>query len=87
MDEYVKKIIEVCTEAEPAQKMTFDNFASYVLCVEKDETNKVNISIYEKNAIKREGRYKDLLIDNKVGIHVSDLYNVLTAIINEEGKL
>ena len=51
MDEYVKKIIEVCTEAEPAQKMTFDNFASYVLCVEKDETNKVNISIYEKNAI------------------------------------
>ena len=95
MEEYIRKIIDVCTEAEPAQTMMFDNVGKYILCVEKDEKyvkgiddmNKVNIAVYEKNAVIRHGRFKDLLICDREGIHVSDLYVVLKTLTKNTEEL
>lgn len=95
MEEYINKIIEVCSKAKPNQTMMFDNFGKYILHVEKDENyiegtddyNMVNIAIYEKNAIKREGRFKDLLVGDEIGIHVLDMYRVLKGIIDGTRKL
>lgn len=88
MEEYINKIIEVCSNAKPNQKMMFDDFGKYVLCVTKDENfiegtddyNMVDIAIYEKNAVKREGKFKDLLVGDEVNIHVLDMYFVLKGI-------
>ena len=95
MEKYINKIIEVCSNAKPGQGMMFDNFGKYILHVEKDgdfvegtdEFNMVDIAIYEKNAIIREGRCKDLLAGDEVGIHVSDLYNVLKEIADGTREL
>ena len=100
MEEYINRIIEVCSKAKPNQVMMFDDFGKYVLHVTKDENfiegtdnyNMVDIAIYEKNAVKREGRFKDLLVGDEVGIHVLDMYCVLkgiadgTRIVNETLK-
>ena len=85
MEEYINRIIKVCSEAKPNQEMIFDNFGKYVLYVKKDEDfiegtdnyNMVDIVIYKKNAVKREGRFKDLLVGDEVGIHILDMYNVV----------
>ena len=95
MDEYINRIIEVCSEAKPNQEMIFDNFGKYVLHVKKDEDfiegtdnyNMVDIVIYKKNAVKREGRFKDLLVGDEVGIHILDMYNVLKGIYDGTRKL
>ena len=95
MEEYINRIIEGCSEAKPNQVMMFDNFGKYVLHIKKDENfiegtdnyNMVDITIYEKNAVKREGRFKDLLVGDEVGIHVLDMYRVLKGIANETRKL
>ena len=47
----------------------------------------VDIIIYKKNAIKREGRFKDLLVGDEVGIHILDMYNVLKGIYDGTRKL
>ena len=88
MEEYINKIIEVCSNAKPNQKMMFDDFGKYVLYVTKDQNfvegtddyNMVDIAIYEKNAVKREGKFKDLLVGDEVSIHVLDMYCVLKGI-------
>ena len=88
MEEYIKRIIEICEKAKPSSKMMFDNFGKYILHIEKDadyvegtdEYNLVDIAIYEKDAIIREGRYKDVLVGDEVGIHVLDMYRVLKGI-------
>ena len=95
MEEYINRIIEVCSEAKPNQVMMFDNFGKYVLHIKKDENfiegtdnyNMVDIAIYEKNAVKREGRFKDLLVGDEVGIHVLDMYRVLKSIADGTRKL
>ena len=95
MDEYINRIIEICSEAKPNQEMMFDDFGKYVLYIKKDEDfiegtdnyNMVDIAIYEKNAVKREGRFKDLLVGDEVGIHILDMYNVLKGIYDGTRKL
>lgn len=95
MEEYINKIIKICSEAKPNQTMMFDNFGKYVLHVIKDGdfiegtdySNMVDIAIYEKNAVKREGRYKDLLVGDEVGIHILDMYRVLQGIADGTRKL
>ena len=95
MEEYINRIIEVCDKAKPNQEMMFDDFGKYVLLVKKDENfiegtdnyNMVDIAIYEKNAVKREGKFKDLLVGDEVGIHVLDMYHVLKGISDETRKL
>lgn len=95
MEEYINRIIKVCDEAKPNQAMMFDGFGEYVLHVKKDENfiegtdnyNMVDIAIYEKDAVKREGRFKDLLIGDEVGIHVLDMYRVLKGIADGTRKL
>ena len=75
--------------------MMFDNFGKYVLHIKKDENfiegtnnyNMVDIAIYEKNVVKREGRFKDLLVGDEVGIHILDMYNVLKGIYDGTRKL
>ena len=95
MENYINRIVEVCENAKPNQKMMFDNFGKYVLHIEKDEDfiegtddyNMVDIEVYEKNGVKREGKFKDLLVGDEVGIHVLDLYRVLKSIADETRKL
>lgn len=95
MENYINRIIEVCSNAKPNQKMMFDNFNKYVLHIAKDESfvegtdhyNMVDIAVYEKNAVKREGKFKDLLVGDEVGIHVSDMYFVLKGIADGTRKL
>ena len=95
MEEYINRIIEICSKAKPDQRLMFDNFGKYVLYVRKDENfnentddyNMADITIYEKNAVKREGRFKDLLVGDEVGIHVSDMYHVLKGIADGTRKL
>lgn len=95
MEKYIAKIIEVCDTAKAGQKIMFDNFGKYILDVEKDSNyiegtddyNMVDIVIYEKDAVKREGRLKDLLVGDEVGIHVLDLYRVLKGIADGTRQL
>ena len=95
MEEYINRIIKVCSEAKPNQEMIFDDFGKYVLHVKKDEDfiegtdnyNMVDIVIYKKNAVKREGMFKDLLVGDEVGIHILDMYNVLKGIYDGTRKL
>lgn len=95
MENYINRIIEVCGNAKPNQKMMFDNFGKYVLHVTKDEDfiegtdeyNMVDIAVYEKDGVKREGKFKDLLVGDETGIHVLDLYHVLKGIVDGTRKL
>lgn len=95
MENYITRIVEICRDAKPNQKMMFDNFGKYVLHVGKDENyvadtdeyNMVDIAVYEKNGVKREGKSKDVLVGDEVGIHVLDLYRVLKGIADGTRKL
>lgn len=95
MEECINRIIEVCSKAKPGQEIMFDNFGKYVLQISKDENfiedtdyhNMVDIAIYEKDAVKREGKFKDLLVGDEVGIHVTDMYYILKGIVDGTKKL
>lgn len=88
MEKYIDRIVVVCETAKPNAKMMFDNFGKYILHIEKDGNhvegtdiyNLVDIAIYEKDAIIRDGKPKDLLVGDEIGIHVLDLYRVLKGI-------
>ena len=95
MENYINKIIEVCKNAKPNQQIAFDNFREYILYITKDEDfnadtdsyNLVDIAIYKKDGVKREGRFKDVLVGDEVGIHISDLYCVLKGIADGTREL
>lgn len=95
MEDYIIRIINICDKAKPNAKMMFDNFGKYVLQIQKDEDyvigtddyNMVDISVYEKNGVIREGRYKDVLVGDEFGIHVLDLYKVLKGIADGTREL
>ena len=95
MEKYIDRIIEVCEAAKPNAKMMFDDFGKYILHIEKDGNhivgtdiyNLVDIAIYEKDAIIRDGKSKDLLVGDEIGIHVLDLYRVLKGIADETREL
>lgn len=95
MEEYINNIIGICNNAKPNQEMMFDNFGKFVLLAKKDENfiegtdeyNMVDIAIYLKDAVKREGKFKDLLVGDEVGIHVTDMYHVLKGIADGTRQL
>lgn len=88
MQDYINRIVKICKKAKPNARMMFDNFGKYILHIEKDadyiegtdEYNLVDIAIYEKDAVMREGKYKDVLVGDELGIHVLDMDRVLKGI-------
>lgn len=79
-NDYIERIVSVCNTAKPNQHMMFNNFDKYILYITKENNNTVQITTYEKNAVKREGRYKNILVNTKHNVPVADLACILCEI-------
>lgn len=93
--DYINRIVDACTKAAPGQEMMFGGLGNLILYVTKDkdfvkgtdEFNMVDMSIYKKDGVLSGGKYKDLLIGDELGVHVTELYNKLLDIVKATKKL
>jgi len=91
ISEYIERIINACKSAEPLKRMCFDNFGPYILYIHKrislypfingEDYNFVDVFIYKKNAVKREGKFKDVCVDFVKDVPISNLKEILNDII------